>query len=179
METHLQVLCEELKRSVNVEVIVANDHRRTTEELIGGVKVTRAGTVFNLAAAPICPEMVRRIRDAKADLVHIHIPNPAAILMYLASGHRGRLVFTYHSDIIRQQVLGRAFCPILRHALNRADSIIVSSPTYINTSPILPAYRDRCRVIPFGIPLKQFEGANMTEISRIRQRYGPRIVLGV
>ena len=179
METHLQALCEELKRSVSVEVVVANAERDTIEEVIDGIKVTRLGMSFNFASAPICPQLTRSIKEAKADLVHLHWPNPTAVLAYLASGHRGPLVFTYHSDIIRQKVLRKAFWPVLRHALNRADAIIATSPQYLDASPVLQKFKARCRVIPFGIPLEQFKTPNAIEVTKIRRRYGSRIVLGV
>lgn len=179
METHLQSLCGEMKQSIDVEVIVSSDGRRTSEELVDGIKVTRLGTVCNVAAAPVTPSMVRRIRQARADIVHLHLPNPTAILAYLASGHPGRLVITYHSDIVRQKLLSRFFWPVLRHALNRAEAIIASSPNYIESSTVLTEYRQRCRVIPFGIPLQQFQRPDASEIRRIRERYGWRLVLGV
>ncbi|MBV9959499.1 MAG: glycosyltransferase [Acidobacteria bacterium] len=185
METHVRALCEELQRFLSVEVLVAGDERRTTEEHIGGVKVTRAGTLLNLNAAPVCPSLARRIRAAAADLVHIHLPNPTAIIAYFASGasgasgHSGRLVLTYHSDIIRQKILGKAFWPILRRALDRADAIIVGSPNYMETSPALRLFKEKCRVIPFGIPHEEFQRADALEVERLRGLYGERVVLGV
>jgi rhamnosyl/mannosyltransferase len=179
METHLRALCGELQQSVNVSVIVANDARETEEALVEGVKVTRVGTLFDLASAPICPGMVRKIRQAEADLVHLHLPNPTAILAYLASGHSGRLVVTYHSDIVRQKVLGKAFQPILGRALDRCSAVITSSLNYIETSPVLSAYRERCRVIPYGIPIEQFHRYDTEAVAKIRAQYGPRMVLSV
>lgn len=179
METHLETLCEELKRVVEVEVIVAGDERQTVEEVIGGVKVTRAGTLLDFSAAPVCPAMPRLIRASGADLVHMHLPNPTAILSYLASGHRGPLVFTYHSDIIRQKILSKAFWPILRHALSKASAIIVGSPNYLASSKILAGFKEKCRVIPFGIPFEKFDHVDAGEVAAIRRQYGTRIVLGV
>lgn len=182
METHVRSLCEELKRFVEVEVIVAGDARRTSVELLGGVKVTRVGTLLDFNAAPVCPSLSRRIRAAAAELVHIHLPNPTAILSYFASrasGHSGRLVLTYHSDIIRQKILGKAFWPVLRRALAQADAIIVGSPNYIETSPALRLFKDKCRVIPFGIPHEEFRRADAREVARLRELYGERVVLGV
>jgi rhamnosyl/mannosyltransferase len=179
MESHLHALCTELKEHVGVEVLVASDGRRTTEEIFDGVRVTRAGTLLNLSAAPVCPEMVARIRAAEVDLVHIHLPHPTAVLAYLASGHRGRLVLTYHSDVVRQKTLARLFRPFLHRALRRADAVVVASPNYLESSDVLRAFRDKCRVIPFGIPVARFERPDPAEVASIRERYGPRIVLGV
>ena len=120
METHLQSLCGGLQDLVDLKVIVANDARHSATDVVDGINVMRLGRSFNFAAAPICPDMSRRIREAEADIIHIHVPNPTAILAYLASRHRGRLVVTYHSDIIRQKVMGRAFRPVLERALRRS-----------------------------------------------------------
>jgi glycosyltransferase involved in cell wall biosynthesis len=180
MESHLQTLCRELKRSIDVEVVVASSNGfGTSEELLDGLKVTRVGSLINLRAAPFCPQLVRKIQTSKADLVHIHLPNPGAILAYLASGHSGRLVVTYHSDIVRQKVLSRFFAPLLQHALNRADAIIVSSSNYINGSYVLRPFQNKCRIIPFGIPIEHFQRFDPSEVARLRQLYGPRVVLGV
>jgi glycosyltransferase involved in cell wall biosynthesis len=179
IESHLQVLCSQLKGHIRVEVVVSNDGRRTSEEVIDGIKVTRVGNLFDLSAAPVCPAMVSRIRASDADIVHIHVPHPTAILAYLASGHRGRLIFTYHSDIIRQKVLGKLFGPILRRALGRADAIVVATPNHVESSPVLREFKGRCRVIPYGVPLGGFDEVDTVEVARLRERYGPRVVLSV
>ena len=180
MESHLEALCQELKNSIDLNVLVASSNgHRTSQEVLDGVNVARVGKLFSLRAAPVCPQMVSEIRASKADIVHIHLPNPTAILAYLASGHRGRLVITYHSDIVRQKVLCHFFDPILRSALDRADAIITSSWNYIRSSYVLPAYEKKARVIPFGIPVEHFQRPNTSEVLRIRKLFGPGIVLSV
>lgn len=180
MESHLEALCTELKDSIDLEVLVASSNGdQTSQEVLDGVKVARLSKLFSFRSAPVCPRMVHEIRASKADIIHIHFPNPTAILAYLASGHRGRLVITYHSDIVRQKVLGRFFEPILRHVLDRADAIIASSLNYIDSSYVLPDYKKKSRVIPFGIPVEHFQRPNALEVVRIRKLFGPRIVLGV
>jgi rhamnosyl/mannosyltransferase len=180
METHLEALCEELRRFVELEIVVAaSNERQTSKRMLDGVALTRSGTLFNLKSAPFCPQMVRAIGRSRADIVHIHLPNPGAILAYLASGHRGRLIFTYHSDIVRQKVLSRIFEPFLQRALNLSDAIIVSSPNYIEGSNVLPEHREKCRVIPFGITVDRFQRPDEVEVARLRRLYGPRMVLGV
>lgn len=179
METHLKGLCGELQQCVDVQIVVANEGRYRIEERIDGIPVTRLGTWFNLASTPVCPGLVGKIRNARAELVHIHYPHPTAILAYLASGHKGLLVVTYHSDIIRQKVLGPIFLPVLHRALARSAALIVASDNYVETSPVLSAYRKLCHVIPHGIDTEQFEGHDGMEAAGIRARYGPRIVISV
>ncbi len=179
MESHLEILSRELKDKVHLSVLVANTSRHTSKDLVDGVEVTRVGRLFDVNSAAVCPGLVREIRKAKADVVHIHWPNPTAVLAYLASGHRGKLVFTYHSDIVRQRKMAAAFMPILRHALRQAAAIIVSSPNYVEGSDVLREFRERCCVIPFGVSVDHFSQYDLREVGRIRERYGPRIVLGV
>lgn len=177
METHLRTLCAGLKNSVDLKVIVANDHRCTEEAVLEGVSVIRLSTILSVASTPICPLIARKIREAKADLVHIHLPNPWAVLGYMLSGHRGSLVVTWHSDVIRQKALGRAFEVLSRRFMQRCQAIIATSNNYLESSPTLSKHMARCFVIPFGISTRELWQRDINAINWIRQRYGPRIVL--
>jgi glycosyltransferase involved in cell wall biosynthesis len=179
IETHLQALCGELHRRVDLRVIVASDNAMALDETVEGVRVSRVPTQLTLASTPLCPGMIGEISRSEADIVHIHLPNPTAVLAYLASGHRGRLVVTYHSDTVRQKVLGPMFGPFLHKALNRAAAIIATSPDYRRTSAVLARHLDRCHVIPYGIAVEQFERADPEALAQVRERYGDRLILSV
>jgi glycosyltransferase involved in cell wall biosynthesis len=179
IETHLQALCGELTKSLDLRVLVASDDRTRHEEILNKVSVSRIPTPITLASTPLSPGMVAQIRKSPADIVHIHLPNPMAVLAYLASGHRGRLVVTYHSDTVRQKVLGTLFEPFLHQALRGSSAIIATSPDYRRTSQILGRYLDRCHVIPYGIPLEQFEHCNPAAVQQLRQQFGGRLVISV
>jgi glycosyltransferase involved in cell wall biosynthesis len=179
IETHLQALCRELTKSVRLRVVVANDGPERSEELADGVPLVRMPTRLTLASTPLCPGMIGQVARTEADVVHIHLPNPMAVLAYLASGHRGRLIVTYHSDTVRQKVLGAAFEPFLHRALRRSTAIICTSPNYLETSAVLAGYLDRCHVIPYGIELEQFERADPAQVADLRRQYGERLVISV
>lgn len=177
IETHLRELCKEINDRVNLRVIVANDTGRTERAIIDGVSVTRLGRRLTIASTPICPRMSYEIRRCRADLVHVHMPNPWAVLAYLLSGHRGSLVVTWHSDIVRQKTLGRAFDLLAQRFLRRCNTIIATSQQYIESSPMLSLHRDRCVAIPFGITTAELSRYDAALVSQIRRRFGPRIVL--
>jgi glycosyltransferase involved in cell wall biosynthesis len=179
IETHLQTLCGELRKTLDVRVTVANEGRTWSREVVDGVPVTRVPTAWTLASAPLCPGMIGQIRGSDADIVHIHLPNPMAVMAYLASGHRGHLVASYHSDTVRQKFLGAAFEPLLHAALRRSSAIIASSEEYLNSSPVLRRYRDRCHVIPYGIPVEQSQHADPAAVAAIRRDYGEPLVVSV
>src|SRR5580704_6437531 len=179
IETHLQALCGALRNHAEVRVIVSSEGRETIEETIDSVPVARLATWLAAFSTSISPAMVSRIRRSEADLVHIHLPNPAAVMAYLASGHRGRLVVTYHSDTVKQKILGRMFEPLLHAALRRSAAIIATSPNYVATSPVLQAFRDRCHVIPYGIDTAQFEQCAPEAVRSVRERYGKRLIVSV
>jgi glycosyltransferase involved in cell wall biosynthesis len=181
IETHLQNLCHALAPDYDVSVLVASTGRRTSHDVVEGIPVTRVGTWGSFAAAPVSPGLVGEIRRADADLVHIHVPHPVAILAYLASRRRGPLVVTYHSDIVRAKAraVGTVYEPIQRRVFSRCDAIIATSPPYLATSPVLADYRDKCRVIPYGIPLDEFSRVDHDAVRRIRAEHGDRVVIAV
>ena len=179
IETHLQQLADELKTIIDLQVIVASDGRNTIRETVDGVPVVRLANPLTLFSTPICPAMVSQIRAAKADLLHIHLPNPTAVLAYLASGHHERVVFTYHSDTVRQKVLGSLFEPFLHRALRCGSAIIATSPNYLQTSPVLAAHRERCHIIPYGIDIAEFQHCEPAAVARVRRQFGDRLIISV
>jgi len=179
IETHLQDLCEELRKSVDVQVIVASDDRSGVEETLDSVPVTRVPTWLTLASTPLCPAITSRIRAYRGDILHLHFPNPMAVLAYLASGYRGPLVVTYHSDMVRQKILGPMFEPLLHAALRRSAAIITTSPNYLQSSLVLARHRERCHVIPLGIPIESFDHCDPGAVAEIRQQYGDRLIVSV
>lgn len=179
IETHLEALCGELRKACDLNVIVASEDRTRIDEVLNQVPISRIPTRWTVASTPLCPGMIREIRKSNAEIVHIHLPNPGAVLAYLASGCSARLVITYHSDTVRQKVLGALFDPWLQAALRASIAIIATSPDYLRTSASLAPYRDRCHVIPYGIALDRFERRHAAAIGKLRQQYGERLIISV
>lgn len=179
IETHLQNLCRELAKTYRVSAIVANDSRRTVSEMDGPVHVQRLGKQLNISSAPVCLGTGAAIRVANAGLLHLHLPNPISTLSVLASRFQGPVITTYHSDVVRQKFLGRAFEPVLQKIFNRSTKIICTSQRYLDSSPALQPHREKCVVIPYGIPFSGSSYAEPEDIASIRQRYGSKLIIAV
>jgi glycosyltransferase involved in cell wall biosynthesis len=164
---------------MDVKVLVANDKPGDEDAIVDGVSVSRLGIQFSIAGAPVCPTMAWKIRRTQADLVHVHLPNPAGILAVMASGYRGRIVATWHSDVVRQRRLARLFAPIQRRFLRNCKAIIATSPNYVESSTDLAAFEARCRVIPYGISISDFCHPDFEAVEAIHRKYAGPLVLAV
>ncbi|HVB81614.1 MAG TPA: glycosyltransferase [Candidatus Binataceae bacterium] len=179
IESHLHTLCGGLRESMDVRVLVASDEQHDEDSVVDGVAVSRHRSRFRIAGAPVCPTMVRNLRRIDADLVHVHLPNPTGVLSLMIAGYRGRIIATWHSDVVRQRRLARLFAPIQRSFLSRCSAIITTSASYAESSPDLAAFRDRTSVVPYGIDVSLFRHPQRELVAAIRHRYRSPLLLAV
>lgn len=134
-------------------------------------------TLAKVKATMLSPAMILRLRRIAAnyDIIHIHHPDPMAALALRLSRYKGKVVLHWHSDILRQRRLLRLFRPIQSWMLRRADAIVTTSQPYLENSPWLTPYRDKCRCIPIGIdPLP---APPLSDILDLRRRFGNRRII--
>ena len=152
MERVVQTLCHASEGLVESRVLALNEGRETIEDVVDGVPVTRVGVVARAGSVPIAPGLERYLRRADADLMILHEPNPWALLSYAVARPKVPLAIWYHSDVVRPRLQYSLFyAPLARTAYSRARRFIVSSPPLGEQAEALKPYRDRIRVIPFGI----------------------------
>ncbi|MCC6068776.1 glycosyltransferase [Ferrovum sp. PN-J185] len=89
----------------------------------------------------------------ESDLIHYHFPWPFADILNLLIDSNKPKIITYHSDIVRQNILGYLYSPLMKHTLGCMDSIVCTSPQYLETSPILKKIENKniLKIIPLGI----------------------------
>jgi len=152
MERVLETVCQATRGVVDNRVLVASDGRETVEEVVGGIPVTRVGTIGAAGSVHIAPAFAAHLRRAAADLMVLHEPNPWALLSYTLARPRVPLAIWYHSDVVRPALQYALFyAPIARAAYRDARRFIVSSPALAEHAAPLAPYRSKVRVIPFGI----------------------------
>jgi glycosyltransferase involved in cell wall biosynthesis len=152
IERVVETLCQSTRGIVENHVLVANASRATVEEVVDGVHVTRVGTIGAIGSVHIAPSFAAWLRKIPADLMVLHEPNPWALLSYAIARPRTPLFIWYHSDVLRPALQYALFyAPMARFAYARARRIIVSSPALAQHAKVLAPYKDRVRVIPFGI----------------------------
>jgi len=171
IENHIKVLAEaQAARGHDVSVLAAHPGTRTTLDTIGGVRLIRVARWGTIASTPISPGLFRWTARLAPDITHLHFPHPPGEVAHLFFGRAKRMVITYHSDIVRQRILRVLYRPLLWRVLRRADRLIATSPTYIESSPYLNHFREKCAVVPIGTDLERFDRVDPERVTALRQR---------
>ena len=105
-----------------------------------------ASTGFSLPAIATFRKMAN-----EADLIHFHFPWPYMDMVQLMTRIKKPSVVTYHSDIVKQKTLLKAYRPLMMRFLSNVDQIVATSPAYIKTSPVLEHFNNKVSCIPLGI----------------------------
>ena len=180
IENHVRILAEaQAARGHDVTVLVANPQRRTTIEMMNGVRVIKTARWATVASTPISPALFWQIAGLKADIAHLHFPYPLGDVAHALFGRAPHTVITYHSDIVRQKTLLRLYAPWLRRTLRHAQRIIATSPRYAASSPFLASHGDKVTVVPYGIDLGRFATADPAQVAHLRAQYGSPLLLFV
>jgi glycosyltransferase involved in cell wall biosynthesis len=169
METVLKETCESLAEQVDFQVVVANTRFRTEHEQ-RQVPVTRVASMGKFFSCSIAPSYLLWARKFNPDVIHVHLPNPLAELSALLTNRDIPVVAQFHSDVVRQRNLLKLYGPFLDAFYRRASCIVVPTPRHIDISRFVSKYRDKCRIVPFGIPVARFEldEAGRTKVDQLR-----------
>ena len=99
-------------------------------------------------------DALRTFRQAErmADVVVHHFPWPYGDILHAVGGGTPA-VMVYHSDIVRQRLLGWIYKPLMWRTMRSMSAIVATSASYALTSTVLshPSIRRKVRVIPLGI----------------------------
>ena len=158
IETAIKNICEGLTNDVEFRVLVANTCYRTEHEA-GPIAVTRAASAGKLFSCSLAPSYPFWARKFDADIIHVHLANPLAELSALLAARDVPVVAHFHSDVVRPVPgpLRAVYNKFLHAFYRRANRIIVPTPRHIDVSDFVPYYREKCRVVPFGIELSRFD----------------------
>jgi rhamnosyl/mannosyltransferase len=143
------------------------------------------GVAASTAMSPQLPLLARReLASRRCNLLHVHAPNPWGDLSAIAAPRDIPVVMTWHSDIVKQKTLLRAYGPIQQAALRRADRVLVFTPKHYESSEQLHRtdLSAKIRVVPVGIDFARLDdGMDAARLPEELERWiaGRRVVLSV
>lgn len=135
---------------------------------------TIASTDFSLSSFWQFNELVKNV-----DIVHYHFPWPFMDLVHFAINHKKPSVVTYHSDIVKQKILLKLYKPLKNKFLESVDTIVATSPNYLETSDLLQLHKNKVEVIPIGLDRKLYPPINVERVDYWRKNLGDKFFLFV
>ncbi|MBI3241685.1 MAG: glycosyltransferase [Chloroflexi bacterium] len=158
IENHIRTLAEGLAaRGHEVSVLVCHTGPHTEVATMNGVRVIRAARARTVASTPLSAELPRLLAQEHPDITHLHFPYPfGEVSHWLRGSGHGPTIITYHSEVVRQKVIGAFYRPVMRWGLRRAKAILATSPNYVVSSPELVRLGSKCLVLPLGIDVERF-----------------------
>lgn len=168
VENYVYYLSRELVKSGNqVKVVCANEPPTKTNDMVDGIQVQRLPYIGKLANTNITSGLPSVLSTADCDIIHTHIPTPwcADWSAFYSQRKNKPLVVTYHNDIIGKGVaslIARIYNSFaLKYVLKTADKIVITQPSYLNSSAHLTEYRDKIEIIPNGVDVDKFNPEKM------------------
>ncbi|UIN56496.1 MULTISPECIES: glycosyltransferase family 4 protein [Pseudomonas] len=175
-------LCESgAQHGIEGQVLTLSANPEPAVVRLGQHEVHRARLDVQFASTGFSWSVFKRFRElaAEADVINYHFPWPFMDLVHFASGVNKPTVVTYHSDIIRQKHLLKLYRPLMNRFLASADRIVAASPNYLHTSDVLQQFRDKTRVIPYGLNKAGYPQPDVERMNRWRQQLGDKFFLFV
>jgi glycosyltransferase involved in cell wall biosynthesis len=151
----------------DVEVFTTSIDDNDSQEKEGNLTVNRYGTSFKVASANVSFKLLQEPLKHDLDLVHTHSPIPYSDLSAYRYSRKNDspMVLSYHFD---GQETGGSFVRntgvflynrlLLKRVLAQANAIIVGTRAYSDSSKFLGPYKDKVKIIPYGIDLEDFKG---------------------
>ena len=135
-------------------VLTTTEQPSSDSEPYDGARVVRCRSFGQIASMPISPtlllQVIRRVRSH--DVLAIHYPFPLADLASLLVPFSPPIVVHWHSKIVAQKRLKWLVAPLTLIMLLRARAIIVTSERMIEQSSLLQRFRNKIKIIPYGLP---------------------------
>ena len=160
----LALIKAQVNAGLNTSVLV--HHHKTgvafdkTEEF--GAVVYRLPILAKVLFVPIALSALwhlkRILQQTQPDVIHAHLPNATCFwLLFLPTASKSKLILHWHSDVIGEwpnlgiKLLYPFYRIFEKALLRKADSIIVTSENYLQSSKPLAAFIDKCKVVPLGL----------------------------
>lgn len=175
IENNTRQCAQALVRDHKVTVLAFSESGETVREKDGEVDVIRLRSFGKLSSQELCFTIGFELKRLKPDIVHLHAPNPLAMLAYRFFTPQARLVITHHTDMVRQKVLRLLFLPIYRRLVRECAALIVYTRKYYEDCAELPSIGREPEIIPNGTDVPAYLGSEgfLAEARALRKTYAP------
>jgi rhamnosyl/mannosyltransferase len=173
-----QIAINSAEFGIEVRIIVPSKSVDETKKIyVDGIAVYQVPELIEIASCNIYKGGFETLKELTlwADIVHYHYPWPFQDVLHFAliKKYAKKTVLTYHSDVIRQQALLKLYSPLKTNFFADIDTIVATSPAYLDSSLTLQKYRSKVEVIPLGLSTETLpDQPNKDAVALWREKLG-------
>ncbi|WP_426279049.1 glycosyltransferase [Chryseobacterium sp. S-02] len=160
VEVVIQLLTEGLNdNDIVCDALGVNDKAEYKKETYKNGTIYRSKLIIKKFSTLFSLQVIQILRKIQNnyDILHVHSPDPMAVIALFLTRPKVPIVLHWHSDILRQKFFLFFYAPLLKWMMRRSSVIIATSPNYIKGSKLLNAFKDKCQVVPIGINIQKFD----------------------
>ncbi len=178
-------IVDALDGQVLQKVICFSEDKKTKHQVIDGVDVVKCGVWKKIMSQSISfaykKELKKILKEFHPDIMVVHFPNPFVIhyILKLSKKMNIQMMVWYHTDIVKQKLVGWFFKGQTRRILKRSSQIICTSALYSKASVSLKNFQSKITIIPSCINEKRLK---MTEEAKekaeeIKRNYADKVIV--
>jgi glycosyltransferase involved in cell wall biosynthesis len=136
-------------------------------------------TTLEFASTPLSLSVFKdfaRLAE-QADIIHYHFPWPLMDIAHFVCRIKKPSLVSYHSDIVKQKSLFRAYKPLMNAFFNSVDHIVASSPNYVASSQTLQQFKNKVTIIPYGLDERSHPEVSQEKRDEWFESFGNRFFL--
>ncbi|UYL08290.1 glycosyltransferase [Bdellovibrio sp. SKB1291214] len=137
----------------DVEIYCSNHEVRKANRFTAEFNLTRFFNFGILFSQPLYLGVFFKLlwNRRKFDYIHLQWPDLLALAAINIARPTGSLTVQWHSDIVRQKLLGKILGPMIHDVLKRASTVLVATKTYADASEVLKNYHSKIKILPYYI----------------------------
>jgi glycosyltransferase involved in cell wall biosynthesis len=177
-DNQIRQLAEQISKHHNVKVVTYNLTNSPTNQTINNVEVIRVNPQLVFFRVPLSISFLKKIGSMNYDLLHAHgfVPVVSDLSIAYAKSKNKETVYTHHFDGNVQDAKGWNNLAnlynktIARQSLHYADTIVATTKSYAETSPVLSPCLQRVKTIPCFVDTKKFQPAPKEAVEELRRK---------
>jgi glycosyltransferase involved in cell wall biosynthesis len=152
IEKFIDMLCSGLSNKFDFSLFCLGN--KTESYYYKKIKIFKFKKNFEISSCPFSAKAILNFKKIlyQHDIVHYHYPYPFMDLLDLISKSKKKSIVTYHSDIVKQNILNFFYNPLRKYFFEKQKKIIATTQIYAHTSNILKKIcKSKIHIIPFGV----------------------------
>lgn len=160
----IETVCYELNEGINkdlfiMDILCFSKKKDSSIDNDRGYKVYRSSCLGVFYSQPISLKYISFFKSIRNeyDILHVHMPNILAMFLLIFFKTKGKIIFHWHSDIIKQRAVIYFYDFLMKMLSKKIDLVLSPTLNHVIHSRYSNLFKDKYKIIPFFMSKKMLE----------------------